>query len=77
MIWIIAVWLLMGFASAVHWPFVLRRSLAREHPMLFSGDEPLVEFSSGEFWFIAILMLAVGPLGFLVTYLTCPEGFFK
>jgi hypothetical protein len=77
MICFIAAWLLTGFASAIHWPFVLRRSLAREHPLLFSMDEPLLDFYEAEFWFIATLMTSVGPIGFLVTYLTCRKDFWK
>lgn len=77
MIWLIILWFLAGFASAIHLPFVLRRPLAREHPRLFSMDEPLLDFYEAEFWFIAGLMTSLGPLGFLVTYLAFREDFFK
>jgi hypothetical protein len=79
MIWFITLWLLAGVASFVHLAFLLRRSLAREHPELFKMSDSLFNFWKDDpaNMVIASCVIFVGPFGFLVTYLAMPEDFFK
>jgi hypothetical protein len=79
MIWFITLWLLLGVASVVHLSFVKRRSLAREYPELFKMSDSLFNFwkDEPENMVIGLCVTLVGPLSFLVTYMTMPEDFFK
>jgi hypothetical protein len=79
MILFITLWLLAGVASVVHFAFVMRRSLAREHPELFKMSDSLFNFWKYEpaNMAIGLCIIFVGPIGFLVTYLAMPEDFFR
>jgi hypothetical protein len=79
MILFLTLWLLAGVASVVHLSFVMRRSLARECPELFKMSDSLFNFWNYDIANRAfgLCVISVGPLGFLVTYLTMPEDFFK
>ena len=79
MILFITLWLIAGVASVVHLSFVLRRSLAREHPELFKMSDSLFNFWKYELTNMALglCIISVGPIGFLVTYLSMPEDFFR
>ena len=79
MILFLTLWLLAGVASVVHLSFVLRRSLAREHPELFNMSDSLFNFWKYEITNMALglCIIFVGPIGFLVTYNAMPKDFFR
>lgn len=79
MILFLTLWLLAGVASVVHLSFVMRRSLAREHPELFKMSDSLFNFWKDDSANMVIVLceILIGPLGFLITYLEMPEDFFR